>query len=102
FFVESKAAPGAAASVLSLTALILALSLLPETLRGGPPAGRRHWLRIGSLLEVLRMRAISVRVVTFFLATVAFGSLESTLALMNEYLLTGGGEVRRVHEMSMR
>src|SRR5207244_6564875 len=35
-----------------------------------------------------------------FLATVAFGSLESTLALMNQYLLTGGGKVMRVTEMS--
>ncbi len=101
FFVESKAAPGAAAALLSLIALLLALILLPETLRAGTPtAGRRHWLKLGTLAEVLRIPVIGALVVTFFLATVAFGSLESTLALMNQYLLTGGGNVLRMTEMT--
>jgi MFS family permease len=124
FFVESKAAPGAAAALLSLLALLLAIGLLPETLRsaapvgrqspagppgagdtpqvgdGGSPVGRRHWLKFGVLIEVLRMPAIGALVVTFFLATVAFGSLESTLALVNQFLLTGGGTVIRMHEMT--
>src|SRR5262249_325022 len=99
FFVESKAAPGAAAALLSLTALLLAWFLLPETMRAGPSLGRRHWF--GSLFEVVRMPGIGVLVMTFFLATVAFGSLESTLALMNQYLLTSGGEVLQAHKMSM-
>jgi hypothetical protein len=85
-----------------LTALLLAWFLLPETMRAGPAVGRRHWLRLGSLVEVLRMPGIGVLVMTFFLATVAFGSLESTLALMNQYLLTSGGEVLQAHMMSMR
>ncbi len=100
FFVESKAAPGAAAALLSLVALGLAVALLPETRRGGPPVGRRHWLKFGTLIEVLRTPAIGALVVTFFLATVAFGSLESTLALVNQFLLTGGGTVLRMHEMT--
>src|SRR5262249_29513254 len=100
FFIESKAAPGAAAALLSLAALVLAFFLLPETLRGGSPAGRRHWLKLGLLLEALRMPVIGALVVTFFLATVAFGSLESTLALMNQYLLTGGKKVLRISDMT--
>jgi DHA1 family tetracycline resistance protein-like MFS transporter len=103
FFIDSKAAPGAAAALLSLAALILAVALLPETLRGGGgggPVGRRHWLKFGVLIEVLRLPAIGALVVTFFLATVAFGSLESTLALVNQFLLTGGGTVLRMHQMT--
>jgi MFS family permease len=94
FFVPSKAAPGAAASLLSLTALCLAIALLPETLRTGSAAGRRDWIRFGVTFEVLRMPVVGALVVTFFLATLAFGSLESTLALVNQYLLSGGDVVR--------
>ena len=39
FFVPSKAAPGAAAALLSLVALVLAIVLLPETLRTGAAGG---------------------------------------------------------------
>jgi MFS family permease len=96
-FVPTPAAPGAAASLLSLVALVLAWRLLPETLRtGAPPVGRRGWLNVGRLLEVLRMPSVGVLVATFFLATFAFGSLESTLALVSKYLLTG-----RVEEVQL-
>jgi MFS family permease len=98
--VKSKAAPGAAAAILSLIALLLALRLLPETLRGGAPEGRRHWIKFGVLFRVLHMPAIGALVGTFFLATVAFGCLESTLALVNQFLLTGGGTVQKITEMS--
>src|SRR5262249_28307598 len=86
FFVPTKAAPGAAASLLSLLALVLAIVLLPETLRTGSAAGRRHWLRFGATREALRMPVVGALILTFFLATLAFGSLESTLALMNQVL----------------
>jgi MFS family permease len=94
FFVPTKAAPGAAASLLSLIALGLAVVLLPETLRTGNSGGRRDWVRFGVTAEVLRMPVVGALVVTFFLATLAFGSLESTLALMNQYLLSAGSVVR--------
>ena len=90
FFVPTKAAPGAAASLLSLLALVLAIVLLPETLRTGGAAGRRHWLRFGATREALRMPVVGALILTFFLATLAFGSLESTLALMNQVLLSAG------------
>jgi MFS family permease len=99
FLVPSKAAPGAAAAILSLIALVLAVLLLPETRRASG-TGRRHWLQIGTTIQVLRMPVIGVLVLTFFLATLAFGSLESTLALMNQYLLSGGEKVTRLEEMN--
>jgi hypothetical protein len=102
FFVESKAAPGALAAVLSLIALILAIRLLPETLRTGVgEAGRRHWLKFGILRQTLQMPAIGALILTFFLATVAFGCLESTLALVNQFLLTGGSTVHKMTEMPL-
>jgi hypothetical protein len=86
------------AAALSLVALILAVVLLPETRYAGAPFARRHWLS-PALLQALRMPDIGALIVTFFLATVAFGTLESTLALMNQFFLTGGGEVKKITEM---
>jgi MFS family permease len=99
FFIPSKAAPGGAAAALSLIALILAVVLLPETLRRGVTGGRRHWLKFGATLEALRMPVVGALILVFFLATLAFGSLESTLALMNQVLLSAG-EVVRMDQMS--
>ncbi|HLW66284.1 MAG TPA: MFS transporter [Gemmataceae bacterium] len=100
-FVESKAAPGGAAAILSFIALCLALWLLPETVRKAQgDVGRRHWLKFGSLLQALRTPAIGALIITFFLATVAFGSLESTLALVNQFLFSGGGKVLKILEMT--
>ena len=96
----SNAAPGAAAAGFSLIALVLAILLLPETLRGGARSRRRDWLHFGNTIKVLRLPTIGVLVLTFFLATLAFGSLESTLALMNQYLLTGGETVIRMEDMT--
>jgi MFS family permease len=96
----SKAAPGAAAAGLSFIALVLAIVLLPETLRAGISSGRRQWIHFGNTIKVLRLPIIGTLVLTFFLATLAFGSLESTLALMNQYLLTGGEKVVRLEEMT--
>jgi MFS transporter, DHA1 family, tetracycline resistance protein len=96
-FVPGAAAPGAAAALLSLVALLLAWKKLPETLQAGaPPVGRRGWLNVSRLWEVLRMPSIGALVATFFLATFAFGSLESTLALVSKYLMTGQVEEARV------
>jgi MFS family permease len=96
-FVDVPSAPGAAAALLSLGALLLAWKRLPETLRpGAPPVGRRGWLNVGRLIEVLRMPSVGILVATFFLATFAFGSLESTLALVNQLLITGTVQKSRV------
>lgn len=89
-------APGFLAAGLSLAALLIGLTRLPETLRpNSTPAGRRHWLDVRSLREVLVTPTVGVLVLTFFLATFAFGGLESTLALANKVLLTGGEVTRQ-------
>ncbi len=91
--VKLHGAPGITAAVLSLAALVLAWQRLPETLQTTTgPVGRRGWLSFRSLAEVLRMPSVGMLVATFFLATFAFGSLESTLALVNKLLLTGSVE----------
>jgi MFS family permease len=93
-FVEFEGAPGFAAAGFSLIAFVLALTLLPETLRTGTTGLRRRWLDWDGLRNVLRTPSVGILVVTFFLATFAFGSLESTLALVNKLLLTGSVERR--------
>jgi MFS family permease len=90
-FIDLAGAPGFMAAGLSLVALVLGLVLLPETLRGGAPAVglRRRLLDWQGIGRVLRSPSVGVLVWTFFLATVAFGGLESTLALVNRMLITG-------------
>ena len=92
-FVDVAGAPGYAAAGLSLIAALLALRLLPETLRTGSPPARRRWFDWQGLRNTLATPTVGLLVLTFFLATFAFGGLESTLALANKFLLTG--EVER-------
>ncbi len=96
-FIPFPGAPGFAAAVLSLVALVLAFRLLPETCKPGslPP---RRWLDMGGLRRALRTPAVGSLILIFFLATFAFGGLESTLALVNQLLLTG--EVERDRMMT--
>jgi MFS family permease len=87
-FLPWEGAPGFAAAGLSLAALLLGLRRLPETLKTGTSAGRRRWLDWHGLLNVLKTPTVGSLVVTFFLTTLAFGGLESTLALVNRVLFT--------------
>jgi MFS family permease len=86
-FVPLEGAPGYMAALLSFGALLVALAKLPETFRPGSTGGRRHWLDWGGMRRALRTPAVGILIVTFFLATLAFGGLESTLALVNKTLL---------------
>jgi MFS family permease len=88
-FVPLEGAPGFIASGLSLIALIMGFLLLPETLQPGNVAVRRRWFDWQGLQTALGMPTVGLLILTFFLATLAFGSLESTLALVNKVLLTG-------------
>ena len=97
-FVPYAGAPGFAAALFSLIALLMAFTRLPETVRPGSSTGRRHWLNWGGLRLVLQAPAVGILILTFFLATFAFGGLESTLALINRLLLTGTTE--RITELS--
>jgi MFS family permease len=95
FVVPSKGAPGFAAAAFSLISLLLAVALLPETLRAGVTGLRRRLLDWRGLLNALRTPSVGLLIVTFFLATLAFGGLESSLALVNLILLRPGLEVTR-------
>jgi MFS family permease len=89
-FLPFPGAPGFIAAGVSFIALLLGLVLFKETLRPGSSEGlRRRWFDTRAFLDVLRTPVLGVLVMTFFLATLAFGSLESTLALVNKFLLTG-------------
>jgi MFS transporter, DHA1 family, tetracycline resistance protein len=84
-------APGYVAAGFSLIALLLGIALLPETLRPESAAVlRRRLLDWRGLQNALRSPTVGILIIVFFLATLAFGSLESTLALVNKTLLEGG------------
>lgn len=72
-------APGAAAALLSLGALVLAYILMPETLKPGPKRPRVlfDWKRS---VEVVRDPAVGPLVLVYFLAIFAFANFEATLA----------------------
>src|SRR5262249_48187703 len=91
-FIASAGAPGFAAAILSALALAFGVHLLPETLRTGTSSRVRRLFDWQGVQRVLGMPTIGVLVLSFFLATFAFGSLESTLAFVNKLLLTGQGE----------
>jgi MFS transporter, DHA1 family, tetracycline resistance protein len=81
---EDLGAPGFAAAGLSLIALLLAVRLLPETLRAGSAAAHRRWLDWQGLRNALHTPAIGLLIIMFFLATFAFANLEATLSLLTE------------------
>lgn len=74
---------GYSASGLSLLALILGLSLLPETRKPGEAEIERRWLNLEGWRIALATPALAPVVLTFFLATLGFGAFETTLSLIN-------------------
>jgi DHA1 family tetracycline resistance protein-like MFS transporter len=94
-FMPLKGAPGFAAAAFSLIAFLLGLRLMPETLRPGDQPFRRRWLDWHGMRDTLRTPTVGLLVLTFFLATLAFGSLESTLALVNRVLLNVNVDLER-------
>jgi MFS family permease len=83
--------PGYAAAAISFVALVLAVVLMPETLRPGSTAGhRRGWLNLSGLRLALNTPTVGLLILTFFLATLAFGSFEPTLALLTGDVLKYG------------
>ncbi|MGE3806405.1 MAG: MFS transporter [Gemmataceae bacterium] len=94
-FVPVPGAPGYAATAFSLVALVLAVRLLPETLKSdSKPVGRRVLFDFHGLRDTLTMPSVGSLILVFFLATWAFGGLESTLALVNRVILNPGSELR--------
>lgn len=83
-------APGYIAGGLSLIALVLGLWLLPETRKAGAAGHlRRRLFDFPATAKVLRTPVVGTLVLAFFLSTFAFGGLETTLAFVNQILLTG-------------
>src|SRR5207253_1121460 len=74
---------GYVAAGLSLLALLLAVTLLPETHRpGAPSAARRNWIDVSAWKMALASAAIAPVILVFFLATFGFGGFETTLAIL--------------------
>lgn len=82
-FPNHHGAIGYAAAGLSFAALVLGITLLPETRRfGTAPPLQRRWFDWGAARQALRTPAIAPVILVFFLATLGFGSFEPTLALL--------------------
>jgi len=81
-FQQELWAPGLMASILSFIAMILAIVLLPETLKiRNTSASVRHSFSIGRSMEVLKMPTVGPLILMYFLAIFAFANFEATLAL---------------------
>lgn len=75
-------APGYVAAGLSGVALLMAVFLLPESLRPeSAPAGRR-WLDVSALRHAFRYPLVGLILATMFLTTFAFAQFESTLSML--------------------
>jgi MFS family permease len=91
-FPGSPGGPGYAASGCSLLGLVLALALMPETLRPGTVSRRRGWLHLGAWRLALHTPTVGLLILTFFLSTLAFANFEPTVALLTQDVLHYGDE----------
>jgi MFS family permease len=83
FRPNDAGAPGYLAAGLSLIALVLGVTQLPETRRfGAPSQARRKWFDREGFRAVLSAPSVGLLILTFFLSTFAFASFEPTLALL--------------------
>jgi MFS transporter, DHA1 family, tetracycline resistance protein len=83
FFPKHHGSIGFAAAALSLVALILGARLLPETRRPNTSFSHRKWLDMRNIRLALLSPAIGPVILVFFLASLGFGSFESTLSILN-------------------
>lgn len=75
-------APGFAASILSAVALLLAIVMLPESLRPGEAHERRKVFDVAALRAALARPSIGWLLAAVFLSILSFGAFETTLALL--------------------
>lgn len=74
--------PGYAASGLSAVALLLAIFMLPESLKPDSQAAARKILDLGALRSALSIPTIPAILLTSFLSLMSFGGFEATLSLL--------------------
>jgi DHA1 family tetracycline resistance protein-like MFS transporter len=74
--------PGYAAGILSGIATLLAIGLLPESLRPGNKAQHHDWLDLGALRDALATPTIPAILLVSFISVVSFGGFETTLSLL--------------------
>ena len=81
--------PGYAAAGLSALALVFAYFKLPESLRPGSQAPRRHWFDRQAIANALATPAVGVLLLAMFVCVFSFANLESTLSLILRSQHTG-------------
>jgi MFS family permease len=87
WFPNHQGSVGYTAAVLSLISFLLGFVLLPETRRFDAAPLDRKWFNWKGMRIVLATPALAPVVLTFFLATLGFGSFEVTLSLLNQNAL---------------
>lgn len=80
-FEEEHWAPGAAAALLSLLALLYAYRKLPETREPGTAPAGKELFSLTRTREVLRMPTVGALVLVYFLVIFAFANFEGTLSV---------------------
>jgi hypothetical protein len=83
--------PGYAASILSAVALMLAMFILPESLRRGQENTRRKWVDLAALKEAMWTPSIALLLLTSFVCVFSFGNFETTLSLTLNAPTESGG-----------
>ena len=81
-----SAAPGYVAAALSGIALLMAIFVLPESLKPDSAPAGRSWLNFGQLANAVKRPAIGIILFAIFLTTFAFAQFESTLSLLTDRL----------------
>jgi hypothetical protein len=74
--------PGYAASILSATALLLAIFLLPESKRPGSESAAAHAAGFGRLGEALSVPSVGWILAAIFVCIFSFANFETTLSLL--------------------
>ncbi|MBX9654772.1 MFS transporter [bacterium] len=73
--------PGYLAAGFSAVALLLAIFILPESLKPNSEASHKGWFSFGEFRIALRMPGVASLIAVFFLATFSFAVFETTIAL---------------------
>ena len=79
-----SAMPGFFAAVICAAALLMAIFVLPESLRPGTRAPKRPWLDFDSLRTALAIPTLGLLLAMVFLSTFAFANFEGTLARLTK------------------